>query len=294
MFDSMRRTRLVLIALTVGLAVLSALVVSSGARAHTGLVAESFGTTAQSVVTGWDEIHLDPPFGDADDCGIATTSPRPGSPTVGNAYTGNGCRLTRSFDTTGHEDITISFYCRGDTDAASNDRLQVVADLDGDGEVFETILGNFTVDEPESDCPEDAWSDQYSFDLSAIDPVVNDSSFNLLVTGQVIQVPDRDFRIDDIVITGSDIGGPAPTPTFTPTVMPSDTPGPTAPGPTATAPPVAATATPAVDDEVSPVALPDTGGTGPGSAASPSWLPLVALAGLAATGAGFALARRRG
>lgn len=286
MLDSVRTSRFVLLAFTFSVTVLVSLVVGSGARAHTSLFAESFGTSASDVVPGWVETELSPPFGDTNDCGISITTPLSSSPTVGNAHLGNGCRLVRNFDTTGHENITLTFYCRGDTDAASNDRLQIAADLDGDGEIFEASLANFTVDEPGSDCPEDAWSSQYVFDLSAIDPVVNDSSFNLLITGQVIQVPDRDFRVDDVEVTGTDIGGPLPTDTPT-------TAGPTAtmaaPDPTATATTPASGPQPTSTVQVA-IALPATGTGSPSTGLS--WLLLAALSALGASGVGLAIYAR--
>ncbi|MGE3521427.1 MAG: DUF4215 domain-containing protein [Candidatus Dadabacteria bacterium] len=173
---------------------------------HLQLFFSSFGntnTTNIGSVDGWVESDDN----DGDDCRITDTSERTASTTDQHARL-CGCAITRSVSTAGHNSIELRYYCRGDSDASSSQRLNVLADLNGNGLFTDADeqLASHTIDGSSSSCPSGGWSSQKVISLPA---VANDNAnFKIRFVSTTSDCSGDDIeepRIDDVEVLGVDI-----------------------------------------------------------------------------------------
>lgn len=174
------------------------------ASAHSSLFSSSFGgvnTPDVGTVDSW--VDSD---GGGSDARITDGGSRPGSPTAQHVRLEDSATITRTVPTTGHANIHLKYYCRGDSDAESDDRLKVYVDLDGNGDFVGAgeLVADHEINDSLDPCPTDAWSSQKDIDLTAISSAVNNNASVKIRFQGATNAGNEEARVDDVEVTGED------------------------------------------------------------------------------------------
>ncbi len=163
------------------------------------LFSDSFGSNNSANVSGWTESEDNPT-----DARLETSTPRPGSLTTGHVRMHEDASIVKTATTTGHTNVVLKYYWRGDNDAEGTDFLRVQWRPGTSGSWIS--LNNHALNTSTS-----TWSSEVSVPLGS---GADDGTIQIKFIGDSSQ-DEEDARIDDVSLVGDDMEEvvlpPAPT-----------------------------------------------------------------------------------
>ncbi|PIR69285.1 MAG: hypothetical protein COU47_04305 [Candidatus Niyogibacteria bacterium CG10_big_fil_rev_8_21_14_0_10_46_36] len=157
--------------------------------ADTTIFSDSFGSSPSGTVSGWDEDESS-----FDYAQVTTDDARGGSPTTGNAGLRMGASITQTIDTSGYENITLSFYWRGTEEAfeeGEDDTLDVLWRVGEDGD-FTSLFSE------DAGCGECGWD----FFEIGLGEDASDTTVQIMFVGATTDDLEQ-IKIDDVLVTGT-------------------------------------------------------------------------------------------
>lgn len=177
--------------LTFSLFLQAAMFLPVPANAATTIFSDSFGSSDlnDATVNGWTDSD-----GSGEKVRISTSSSRPGSPTTGHVRLREGESIFRTVDTSGYQNISISYYWRGDSDASNSDYLRVYWKKTFDPTFIE-------VDSHKINQNTSNWSSLVTVNLPA---GADDTSIDIKFVGDSNRSAEE-ARIDDVNVSGDPV-----------------------------------------------------------------------------------------
>ncbi|MCA9831683.1 MAG: VWA domain-containing protein, partial [Dehalococcoidia bacterium] len=202
LYGKSRRRQLALITIGVFVALaamaagLSALTGTTPAQAApTPFFSDSFGTSATNTVPA--------PWADSDGSGsYARVTSFSGAPSSHFLDLEESEYVTAPADSTGYEDISISFYCRGDSGNDNGDDLGVWYNAGSGWILVATYDTNGTSG---SHCREDIWQ-AITVDLSGLAVVENNPSLQIGFSSSGHSGNNENVYVDEVVVRGEPLG----------------------------------------------------------------------------------------